>query len=98
MNIYEQLSFQQDQPSAISIKKTEKQQIMAIGLGKGAVMKAHKTSVPTTLIVLKGTINFKIEVQELILEESSVFEIPVDVLHEVQGVSDQNCFLIVKEL
>lgn len=98
MNILEKIEFLIEKTSVFTIKKTEKQQQIAVALGKEAILKKHTTSVPATLLVLKGEIEFKIENKDLLLTPYDVLEIPVDVVHEVVGKNDKNLFLITKEL
>ncbi len=98
MNILQYTDFLTDKPSVFQIKKTEKSQQFAVALGESALLKKHTTSVPATLLVLKGEIKFTLPNEELILKELDVFEIPVDVEHEVLGILEENLFLITKEL
>lgn len=98
MNIFKELQLNSEKPVALSIKKTEKSQIMAVGLGKGAIMKSHKTSTPATLIIVKGDIDFSIENEMYHFTQGDIYEIPVEILHEVTGVGEENIFLINKEL
>lgn len=98
MNILQYTDFLSDKPSVFQIKKTEKSQQFAVALGKNTLLKKHTTSVPATLLVLKGEIKFTLPDDELLLKELDVFEIPIDVEHEVMGVLDENLFLITKEL
>ena len=98
MNLLEKIVFQEEKPSVYSNKKTEKQQQIVIALGENAVLKKHTTSVPATLYVLKGELTFNMNNENTILKELDVFEIPVDVEHEVTGNLSENLFLIIKEL
>ncbi len=98
MNLIKEAKFETDKANPIIIKKSEKSQQLAVALGKGAVLKKHKTSVPATLFVVKGEITFNMENKDQILNEGDVFEIPVDIVHEVIGNQDENLFVVIKEL
>ena len=98
MNIFKDLTLSTEKPAALSIIKTQKSQIMTVGLGDGAVLKKHKTSVFTNLIMMKGRIDFIINEETLSFSAGDVYEIPIDVEHEVVGKDVENIFLIIKEL
>jgi hypothetical protein len=49
------------------------------------------------LVVLKGEIDFVIDNQHVILKAYDAYEVPVDVEHEVVGLSKENLFLLTKE-
>lgn len=98
MNLFKDLELNTEKPAVLIIKKTEKSQMMAIGLGKGAILKKHKTGVSTNLVVVKGSIDFMINGETLILQAGDVYEIPVDVEHEVVGLEQENIFIVTKEL
>lgn len=98
MNILENLEFSTDKANVHYVKKSDKIKHFAVALGQGAVLKKHTTPVPATLVVLKGEINFVFTDREFVLREFDTFEIPVDEVHEVVGVLDQNLFLVTQEL
>ena len=98
MNILENISFSSEKANVCIIKKNDRLKYFAVALGNGAVMKKHTTSFPATLIVLKGEINFIYEDRQITLREMDTFEIPVNIVHEVVGISDQNLFLVTQEL
>ena len=98
MNIFQDLELNTEKAAVLSIKKTEKSQMMAIGLGKAAILKKHKTGFPANLIVIKGSIAFKINDETHQFVAGEVFEIPVDVEHEVTGLEEENYFVLTKEL
>lgn len=59
-------------------------------------MKKHTTSVPATLLMIKGKVRFLISDEEIILNELDTYQIPADVPHEVIGVNDENIFVVTK--
>ncbi|MGZ5212072.1 MAG: cupin domain-containing protein [Kaistella sp.] len=98
MNILDQITFSTDKANVFNLRKTDKIRYFAVALGKGAILKKHTAPVPSTLLVLKGEINFVIGGQITALKQFDVFEIPVNVEHEVVGLSDENLFTVTQEL
>lgn len=97
-NIYNNLVFSKEKPSTYTVKKTEKSLILAVGLAEETVLKKHITPAPTTLTVLKGKILFNINNEDYTFVEGDVYEIPVNVEHEVTGKGKENVFTLTKEL
>ena len=98
MNIVENITFSTEKANVFSIKKSDKIKYFAVALGKGAILKKHTAPVPATLVVLKGEINFMIQGETINMKQFDVYEIPVNVEHEVSGVSDENLFSVNQEL
>ena len=48
--------------------------------------------------MLRGKVDFNISGETTVLRDGDVYEIPVNVEHEVVGRDIENVFLIVKEL
>lgn len=96
MNIEKDLHFSYDKPAVLAIRRSAQRNITAIGLQKGQVLKEHKTSFETTLIVLRGEIQFVIgeEVQEL--QALDVFEVPCDIYHKVVA-KEESIFMLIQE-
>ena len=92
------LTFNEDRPSVLSLKKTENTNLFSVGLLEKQVLAKHITTVPATLVMMRGKINFNINNESIVLRMGDVFEIPVNVEHEVVGRDIENIFLIVKEL
>lgn len=97
-NIHKNLTFSNDKPSVYSIKKSDKLKYFAVGLGAGAVLKKHTAPVPSTLVVLKGEIEFHINNEVHHFRALDVYDIPVEVEHEVVGVGEENIFTVSQEL
>lgn len=98
MNIFKNLVFNEDKPSVFSIKKSEKVNFFTVGLSEKQVLAKHVTTVPATLIMMRGKVDFNILGETAIFGEGDTYEIPVNVEHEVVGRAIENVFLIVKEL
>ena len=98
MNILENITFSTEKPNVCHIKKSDKIKYFCISLGKGAVLKKHSAPNPATLLVLQGEIKFLVDGQELHFKRFDSYEIPVNALHEVIGVHDENLFTVTHEL
>ena len=98
MNIFEKTDFTGDKPSVVSIKKSEKVNLFTVGLSEKQVLAKHITTIPATLLLLRRKVDFNISGETTVLREGDIYEIPVNVEHEVVGRDIENVFLIVKEL
>ncbi|WP_027375918.1 cupin domain-containing protein [Kaistella palustris] len=98
MNILENITFSTEKPNVVYIRKSDKVKYICISLGKDAVLKKHRAPNPATLLVLEGEIRFLIDGRELHFKRLDTYEIPVNVEHEVIGVTDKNLFTVVHEL
>lgn len=96
MNISENLILQDNAPAALQIKNSLKQQVTAIGLKQGQILKKHITSTPALLILLMGRIAFDMNEHINELQAMDTFEIPADVPHELKGM-EESVFLLIKE-
>lgn len=96
MNIEKDLHFSDDKPAVLAIRRSARRNITAIGLKKGQVLKEHKTSFETTLIVLRGEIQFVIDEEVQELHSLDVFEIPCDVYHKVIA-REESIFVLIQE-
>lgn len=97
-NIVENIEFSSEKANVFIIKKSDDFKYFAVALGKGGVLKKHTAPVPATLVVLKGEINFLIQNEEIKLKQFDVYEIPVNVEHEVVGLAEENLFSVAQEL
>ena len=97
MNILENIEFSTEKANVFHLRKNDKIKY-AVALGKDAVLKKHTTAFPATLLVLKGEIDFVFDDRQILLKQFDTFEIPVDVVHEVVGVSDENLFTVIQVL
>ena len=97
MNIFEKTDFAGDKPPVLSIKKTDKVNIFTVGLPEKLVLAEYITTIPATFVLLRGKVDFNISGETVVLRDGDVYEIPVNVEHEVVGRDIENVFLIVKE-
>lgn len=96
INLLQKITFRADKQTTYFIKDGKNIKQIAIALGKNALMKKHTTSVPATLLMIKGKVRFLISDEEIILNELDTYQIPADVPHEVIGVNDENIFVVTK--
>ncbi|MCP4442374.1 MAG: hypothetical protein GY810_26000 [Aureispira sp.] len=97
MNILDDLNFTTAKPAVLKLKQNESVNILTVGLIEKQLLTKHKTKWPTTLVVLQGAIIFKIEGEEINLKKFDVFDIPVNVEHEVEGQDERNVFMLTQE-
>ena len=97
-NITKNIIFDAEKAHVFSLKKSDKLNYFAVGLGKSGVLRKHKASVPSTLVVLLGALNFIMENETVNLHQFDVYEIPVDIEHEVIGLAEENLFTVSQEL
>lgn len=98
MNITKELKFNQDKPTVLSVQKSDSFNTFAIGLKRNQVLDQHKTAMPAWLVVLRGSILFRINSEDHHLSEFDTFNIPVDIVHEVVGLDAENIFLVTKNV
>ena len=96
VNLADKLTFRNDKQTTYFIKDGQNVRQVAIALGEGAVLKKHTTNIPATLIMVKGTVRFLINGEEVVLKDLDTYQIPVDVEHEVIGVEKENVFIVTK--
>jgi quercetin dioxygenase-like cupin family protein len=97
MNIEDHLNFTEDKPAVLTVQKTKQVTLLAIGLLQDQILKKHKTAVPATLIVVKGSILFELGPNHIPLNTADVFQIPANELHQVMGTDSKNIFILLKE-
>ena len=83
-----------DHPVAKALFKKEGFKVLVLAFKDGMVLKEHKANVPTKLIVLEGSVNYKSETTEIKIGKYDEFEIPINELHAVNALTDAVCMLI----
>ncbi|MCB0402982.1 MAG: hypothetical protein KDD41_12920 [Flavobacteriales bacterium] len=96
-NIFENITFTSDKPATYLVHKSDTVTYLAIGLLKNQLLKEHQTAFPALLTVLKGHIEFRINGEKFRLSELDTYSIPVNQLHEVAGLDEQNIFTLIIE-
>jgi quercetin dioxygenase-like cupin family protein len=96
MNLKDMLVLSDDKPATHSLRKSDKGQVMAIGLKKQQVLKRHITATPAILVVCKGLLAFEMEGSTKRLAQFDTFNIPALIPHEVTAL-EESIFLVIKE-
>ena len=96
MNITKDLHYEREKPAILTLLKGEHTKAFVVGLLKDQVLAKHKTAVPALLLVLEGTVTFKMGSQVMLLNKHDLYSIPVEVEHEVIGIEEKNSFMILK--
>jgi quercetin dioxygenase-like cupin family protein len=96
MNIEKDIIFKQEHPGVLSIQKRDGIMQFAVALHKGQLLPNHTTHHPALLMVLKGSVIFRTRDSIHTLYPLDVFQIPVNVQHEIEGVGNENIFMVTK--
>lgn len=67
--------------------------VLMLGFNQGMVLKEHKASIRSKLTVLEGAVIYKEANRTIELKQYDEVEIPIDVLHSVEAMSDSLCIL-----
>ncbi len=76
------------------VSEGEGYKIIALGLKKGMLLKAHTTPVPAKILVISGIITYKENDNSYILKTFNESSIPMNVLHSIECIEDAFCLLI----
>ena len=96
VNILSKVQYHTDKRSTWFVKDGKNIRQVAVALGEGAMLTKHNTKIPATLIMLKGSVRFVIEGEEVILNEFDTYQIPANIDHEVIGLTKENLFIVTK--
>ena len=98
MNILQQLDIQPDQtkPAVLSLRKSEKLAVLAIGLAAGQVMPEHQTKTDASLVVLQGKVQFRTAAGQQLLHPGDHHDTPAGVPHDVLA-EETSAFLLIRE-
>jgi quercetin dioxygenase-like cupin family protein len=83
-----------EHPVAKALYKTDAFKVLAIGFKKGMVLKEHKASLPSKLIVMDGSVMYKYVNNEILLNKHDEYVIHADEIHAVVALEDSLCLLI----
>ena len=97
MNLHDQIQLNEAKPIIHYLVRSKHLEQFVVGLRQDQVLAKHKTTVPTQLIVLVGSVEFQLGDIKHRLKVLDVFSIPVNEQHEVKGLGERNIFLITKE-
>lgn len=83
-----------EHPVAKALYKGNTFKVLTIVFKKNMILKEHKTTIPTKLIVIKGSIIYNESNSSKILTQYEEMLIPVNVIHSVECIEDAICLLI----
>ena len=83
-----------DQPLAKVLHKGDHAKALVIGFTKGMQLKEHQAHLPSTLVVISGSVIYKQGGVETTLCIYDQLAIPVNVLHSVEALEDSLCLLV----
>jgi quercetin dioxygenase-like cupin family protein len=76
------------------LRKTDSTKIIVLGFNKGVILKEHETNVPAKLVVIDGQVQYREGDKLVTLNQYDELEIPVNILHSVEGIQQSICLLI----
>lgn len=83
-----------ERPVAKAIHRSSNGKCIGIGMKAGMEIKEHKAHIPTTLLVLYGSIRYLEGNDQKVISTHDQHAIPVDVLHAVEALEDSLILLI----
>lgn len=96
MDLIQAIQYNDEKPATLQLSNSTHQQVIAIGLKKGQVLKKHVTTQPALLVVLKGSIEFKTEATTSKVAALHTHTIVAHEPHEVLGL-EESIFLLIRE-
>lgn len=81
-------------PIAKTLLHTDSTRVLVLAMNKGMELKAHKTDIPTQLLIISGIARYD---QEDIIKEMhqhDIYEIPVNKIHSLIALEDSVCMLL----
>lgn len=81
-------------PVAKVLQKGENFKILAIGFKKDMILKDHKTSYNSKLLVINGSVKYVQNQIIIIANQYDEIAIPVNEIHQVTALTDSVCLLI----
>jgi len=98
MNILQQLDIQPNQakPAVLSLRKSDKLAVLAIGLTAGQIMPEHQTKTDASMVLLHGKVQFRTATESHTLHPGDHHDIPAGVPHDVLA-EETSAFLLIRE-
>lgn len=85
-SLVEGLHFLEDKPNIQVLLQTENTKEIRIALGKGQLMKEHKTKYPIVVEVFEGEIDFTVYGKVERLKKGAILALEGNILHELLGI------------
>jgi quercetin dioxygenase-like cupin family protein len=80
-------------PVAKALHKGEHFKVLAIGFKKGMKLKDHEAHQPSKLTVMSGQVIYREAGKELKLDTFDEIDIPLNIIHSVEALTDSLCLL-----
>lgn len=87
-SMVEGLKFKEDKTNIQVLFETANTKEIRIALGKGQVMKEHKTKYPIVVEIFEGEIDFTVYGKVERLKKGAILALEGNVLHELFGIED----------
>ena len=87
-SLVEGLIFNEAKPNIQLLFETENTKEIRIALGKGQVMKEHKTKYPIVVELFEGEIEFTVLGETHRLKKGAILALDGNILHELLGIED----------
>lgn len=76
------------------IKKGDHFKNIAIAMPTNAVLKEHKTAIPSKLVVVEGSVIYRDPDQVIQLDKFDELDIPLDIMHSLECTAQSICILM----
>ena len=80
-------------PVARALHKGDHFKVLAIGFRQGMILKEHRSPLPAKLTVLYGSVIYREAEKTVSLTQYDETDIPVNIIHSVEAVTDSLCLL-----
>ena len=87
-SLIEGLQFKENKPNIQVLFETENTKEIRIALGKGQIMKEHKTKYPIVVEIFEGEIDFTVYGKVERLKKGAILALEGNVLHELLGIEN----------
>jgi len=86
-----------NKPVTQLLSKGSNSKLIGIGLRKDVVLKEHKAPGPTTMVILKGQLEYTTKESVKNFYELNEYQIPLEEIHSVKGVEDCVFLLFIQD-
>ena len=85
-SFYKNLEFSDKSVAITAMLTSDFGKEIRIAFNEGQIMKEHKTSFPITVMTLRGSIEFSVDSEMIVLNEGDVISLEGGVMHELKAV------------
>lgn len=86
-HLNKEVVYQENNPAIKVLLETDHIKEIRLVFTENQTMKAHKTAFPITVNVVKGSIEFGLEKENITLEEGDIIALEANVLHDLKATS-----------